>query len=240
MDINLLHIEDLAAKSETEKEIINSWLKEGLFLPEGRASDSTPIFSDESLKTINKIKSLLELGYDTAEIKKIIKKVGLPAASADTKSQSKTGENYLTVGTLAEKTKVSARTIKHWEEKGIIEPDLRSQGGFRLYRDYYILFCNLIKDLQHFGYSLDEIKTISDFFRDFIKMKDNPELLDPASVETRLQEMEDEILQLFQKMDQLRTGMKRWEDLLKKQKKQITVVKEKNRKRLKKDIDNEK
>lgn len=239
MENNLLHLEDIAEQSETPVEIISSWLREGLFVPEGKASDSTPIFSNNSLKTIAKIKSLLELGYDTAEIRKIIKKVGLPTASG-VKTQLKTRENYLTVGTLAEKTEVSIRTIKHWEEKGIIEPDLRSQGGFRLYRDYYILFCNLIKDLQHFGYSLDEIKTISDYFRDFIKLKDQPDSIDPETAELKLVEMEDKILQLFQKMDQLRAGMKRWEELLKKQKKQITLVKEKNRKRLRKETENEK
>ena len=116
---------------------------------------------------------------NSARSEKIIKKVGLPAAAGDTKKKPADKTNYLTVGNLAEKLDVSPRTIKHWEEKGIIEADLRSQGGFRLYRDYYILLCNLIKDLQLFGYSLDEIKKVSDYFRTFIGIRDNPDELPP-------------------------------------------------------------
>ncbi|MCK7489606.1 MAG: MerR family DNA-binding transcriptional regulator [Anaerotruncus sp.] len=36
--------------------------------------------------------------------------------------------SFLTVGNLAERSGVSPRTIKHWEDKGIIEPDMRTRG----------------------------------------------------------------------------------------------------------------
>ncbi|MDC7227321.1 MAG: MerR family transcriptional regulator [Spirochaetales bacterium] len=237
--MNFYHIDDLSLKSNTPIETIEEWVARGIFIPEGRASDSTPFFSEGSLVMIDKIKSLIDLGYDPEEVKKIIKKVGLPSDSGNAGKKNNEKKNYLTVGNLAEKIEVSTRTIKHWEEKGIIEPDLRSQGGFRLYRDYYVLFCNLIKDLQLFGYSLDQIKTISDYFRDFINIRENPDKISPEDTDQKLNLMNDEIKHLFEKTDQLKNGIRRWEDLLKKQRKQITSLREKNKKRIKKDYSDE-
>ena len=186
MEVNFYNIEDLAEKSGTSLKLLEEWVTGGIIPPEVQASDSTPIFSAETLKTIEKIKTLIDLGYNTDDIKKIIKKVGLPSESGTATATLSGKDNYLTVGTLAEKTGLSPRTIKHWEEKGIIEPDLRSHGGFRLYKDYYIQFCNLIKDLQLFGYSLVEIKTISDYFRDFIEIKDNIDEIPAEKIELNL------------------------------------------------------
>jgi DNA-binding transcriptional MerR regulator len=224
-------LDEIAEKSGLTTETLSAWVDSGILIPEGYAEDSTPILSQNSLKTTKKISTLLSLGYNLEEIKKIIKKVGLPDENNKEKKQTSGKENYLTVGALADNIGLSTRTIKHWEEKGIIEPDLRTQGGFRLYRDYYVLFCNLIRDLQLFGYSLDEIKTISDYFRDFIVIKDSPEKFTASEIDSKLTMMEEEIKRLFDKTEQLKNGIKRWEDLLKKQKKQIVLSREKNKKR---------
>jgi DNA-binding transcriptional MerR regulator len=136
------------------------------------------------------------------------------------------------VGHLAEKIGTSPRTIKHWEEKGIIEPDMRSQGGFRLYGEHYVYLCQLIKDLQLFGYSLEEIKTISDYFRLFIDLKENPDQGDAEENERNFARMMEEIEALFEKIRLLREGMARWEDLARKKKKEITVLRTRNQKRI--------
>jgi len=67
-------------------------------------------------------------------------------------------KKHLTIGGLAKRVGVSARNIKHWEDKGIIEPDMRSEGGFRLYSQVFVYLCDLIKDLQLFGYKTGEKK----------------------------------------------------------------------------------
>jgi DNA-binding transcriptional MerR regulator len=236
MEIDLFDSNELIEKSGLDTETLSEWMEEGILAPEGYAEDSTPIFSDTSLETVKKIRTMMELGYDQGDIKKIIKKIGIPTKKSRKTSHSMHSENYLTVGSLAERIDVSPRTIKHWEEKGIIEPDLRSRGGFRLYKEHYTFFCNLIKDLQLFGYSLDEIKTISDYFRDFIALKDSPSDIEPAAAAEKIEMMETEISRLFEKTEQLKNGIKRWEDLLRKQKKQISLIREKNKKRLKGDL----
>ena len=235
MEINLFALEELVEKCRINGKTLSEWMDAGILTPEGYAEDSTPIFSDASLEMVEKIKTMMDLGYKLDDIKKIVRKIGIPTKNDHLNAQATSVENYLTVGSLAEKIDVSPRTIKHWEEKGIIEPDLRSRGGFRLYREHYVFFCNLIKDLQLFSYSLDEIKTISDYFRDFIALKNSPEAFEPAAAAEKLEMMEKEISRLFDKTEQLKSGIKRWEDLLRKQKKQITLIRENNRKRQKGD-----
>jgi DNA-binding transcriptional MerR regulator len=170
------------------------------------------------------------LGYGPDEIRIIIKKVGLPKI-VEKREKPAPSEKFLTVGNLAERVGLSPRTIKHWEDKGIIEPDMRSEGGFRLYSGVYVYLCELIRDLQLFGYALEEIKVISDYFRDILAFQNDLEAFPKNDVSQKLEAMLKEIRILFDKMDLLEKGIRRWEDLLKKKKKEILNLKNKNQKR---------
>jgi len=212
------------------KDDLALWEKLKLFKPIGFTEDKIPFYAAETLDKVAHIKKLIDLGYRPEEIQKIIKKIGLPQKSGEKPSKTKQ-PRYLTVGTLAEKVNVSPRTIKHWEDKGILEPDMRSEGGFRMYSEHYVFFGQLIKDLQLFGYSLDEIKTISDYFRDFIKIQTTIEIYDKEETEQKLQTMAGEIKSLLEKTNLLKEGIQRWEDLLKKKKKELAGLKTMNQKR---------
>jgi DNA-binding transcriptional MerR regulator len=176
------------------------------------------------------IQKLAELGYETGEVQKILKKIGLPKA-AEEKRRLKGSDRYLTVGDLAERVGLSPRTIKHWEDKGIIEPDMRSEGGFRLYSNGYVYVCELVRDLQLFGYALEEIKEISDSVRTFLAIREDLESFPPQEVSAKLEAMLKGIDVLFEKMGQFRKGIKRWEDLLKKKRKEISEVRARNQRR---------
>jgi len=135
------------------------------------------------------------------------------------------------VGSLAEKVGVSARTLKHWEDKGIIEADMRSEGGFRLYSQIYIYLCKLVIDLQLFGYTLEEIKTISDLFRTFLSINADIESVTREECGKQLDTMCLEIDRLSEKMALLKEGIVRWEDLINKKRKEINSLKKRNQKR---------
>ena len=173
---------------------------------------------------------MTDLGYKLEDIQKILKKVGFPGKKTG-KKEALERERYLTVGNLAERSGVSPRTIKHWEEKGIIEPDMRTEGGFRLYSETFILFCKLIQDLQLFGYTLEDIKAFSDSVRTFLAFQADLSSLPEAAVEAKLESMLKEIQELFDKMKLFKEGIARWEDLLKKGKRDIQSLKKKNQKR---------
>jgi len=222
--------DDLLGRTGTPAEALDRWLKAKLVRPAGYADDQTPLFTAEAVERVAHIRKLEELGYGIEEIQKIIKKIGLPAAKTGRK-EPRTKTPYLTVGSLAERSAVSPRTIKHWEDKGIIVPDMRTEGGFRLYSESYVFLCKLIRDLQLFGYTLEEIKDVSDEVRDLLSIEASPEAYPPAGGETKLAAMLLKIQDLQDKMKLITEGVGRWEDLLKKKKKEIRAIIHQNRKR---------
>jgi DNA-binding transcriptional MerR regulator len=227
----LLTAGELSERAEIDPENLETWVDQGLLQPEGRGSTGVPFFTEEMVDRVAQIKGLLEMGYDEEGVGKILRKVGPPARKGKRSSGSRS-ESLLTVGALAESVGVSPRTIKHWEEKGIIEADTRSEGGFRLYKDHYVYLCHLIQDLQLFGYSLDEIKRISDYFRDFVVLRDDVTRYTPEEAEGKLTEMLSEVDTLFETTKKLRDGIERWEKLLNKHRRLIADIKRSNEKRM--------
>ena len=222
---------ELIERSGVAPEDLDLWIENGLVPAEGKASSGTPYFTEEMVAHIEHIKQLLEMGYGEDEVGKILRKVG-PPRKGESGGATKAAENLLTVGALAESVGVSPRTIKHWEEKGIIDADARSEGGFRLFKEHYVYLCNLVQDLQLFGYSLDQIKQISDYFRDFVIMRDDLTHYPADQAGEKLSGMLSEIEQLFNRNEKLKNGIERWEKLLNKHRKLIVELKRGNDKRL--------
>ena len=230
MSKNAFTLQEIQSRTGVPEETLERWLKQKWIKPAGFTDDRTPLFSEEAAARLENIVKLRELGFGADEIQKIIKKIGLPKSRPE-RSGDGNLDKHLTVGALAEKAGVSPRTIKHWEDKGIIEPDMRSEGGFRLYSKGYVHLCRLIQDLQLFGYSLEEIKAISDLSRDFLAFEERLVKFDGGEVDAKLRRMLDEIQALSAKMKLFRDGLDRWEDLLKKKKKDVLGLKSKNLKR---------
>jgi len=229
MEGTVLVLSEFLEKVDVEEKLIKEWEKTGLLHPVGYSKEKGPLYNNDSIAVCQKIKKLRDVGYEIEEIQKIIKRVGLP--KKDAKRISKKREEYLTVGTLADQVGVSPRTIKHWEDKGIIAPDMRSEGGFRLYSKVYVEACKRIRDLQLLGFSLEQIKEISDRLREFLALQEGFKQLKPEKVEEVLKKMSGDLNTLFDKMRLLKTGIQRWEDLLKKQKREIISIKAQNKKR---------
>ncbi len=204
-------------------ELLAKWEKLGLVRPPGMIDD-VPFYTPENIDQINQIQQLVQLGYDVGDIQKIVRKVGLP--NKDGKRRNKnTEEDLITVGELAKRANLNPRTIKYWEERGIISPDSRSTGGFRLYATNYVYLCELIQDLQRFGYSLEEIKETADLFRDFVAIRGGYAQMKPEEKLERFTVMEDRITQVRDKMNVLKQGIARWEGLLKKHRRGLNLLK---------------
>ena len=72
-------------------------------------------------------------------------------------------EPYLQIGEVAERTGVTQRTLRFYEEKGLLKPAERMEGGFRLYSEQDIEHIELIKRLQSLlNLSPAEIKELVD------------------------------------------------------------------------------
>jgi DNA-binding transcriptional MerR regulator len=222
--------DEFMEKAGITAKTLEEWGNLQLLKPDGFTKDQIPFYSKETLERTQHIKGLLELGYGMRDIHKIIKRVGIPN-TLHAQNKNAEAKKFLTVGDLADRVGLSPRAIKHWENKGIIEPDMRSKGGFRLYSEIYIYLCNLIKDLQLFGYTLEEIKEISDLFRYFLAIKNNLEAYSKEENAQTLNKMLEHIQALFEKMKLMKEGMDRWEDLLKSKKKEVMGFKNRNQRR---------
>ena len=64
------------------------------------------------------------------------------------------------IGEVAERVGLSLRTIRYYEEVGLITPSARTQGGFRLYTEADAARLQLVKDMKPLGFSLDEMRDL--------------------------------------------------------------------------------
>ncbi|MDR7381854.1 MerR family transcriptional regulator [Promicromonospora iranensis] len=72
------------------------------------------------------------------------------------------GLQHKQIGEVAERIGLSLRTIRYYEEVGLVTPSARSQGGFRLYTESDIARLQLIKRMKPLGFSLDEMRSLLD------------------------------------------------------------------------------
>ena len=209
---------ELIQRTGVSEEQLDALERAGVFQPAGKTGGETPVYDQESLHEIPKILALLEVGYSHEEVRRILKKVGLPRSR---RRKARRTVPFLTVGELAQRADLSTRTIKHWEEKGIFEAESRTDGGFRLYPEIYVLFCHLIKDLQNFGYKLEEIKEVADMFRDFHRISQDLDTFGQEVAEAKLKRMLERIGELRRRTADLKSGIKRWEEYASEKSKEI-------------------
>ena len=72
------------------------------------------------------------------------------------------------IGEVAERTSLSLRTIRYYEEVGLVPPSARTSGGFRLYTEGDVERLLLIRRMKPLDFSLDEM-------RDVLAVLDEPE-----------------------------------------------------------------
>jgi DNA-binding transcriptional MerR regulator len=79
--------------------------------------------------------------------------------TGDMKGKSMGGKR-MQIGEVADRTGLSLRTIRHYEEVGLAPPSARSQGGFRLYTDDDIARLLVIKRMKPLGFTLEEMRDL--------------------------------------------------------------------------------
>jgi DNA-binding transcriptional MerR regulator len=64
------------------------------------------------------------------------------------------------IGGVSDAVGLSLRTIRHYEEVGLVVPSGRSPGGFRLYTDRDVDRLRLVKRMKPLNFSLEEIRDV--------------------------------------------------------------------------------
>ncbi|MBK35407.1 MAG: hypothetical protein CME26_07745 [Gemmatimonadetes bacterium] len=68
--------------------------------------------------------------------------------------------NTMHIGKLAELAGTTTRTVRFYEEVGLIKPCHRTSGGFRCYNDQQLRDLQMILSLKELGFELDQIRHI--------------------------------------------------------------------------------
>jgi DNA-binding transcriptional MerR regulator len=66
------------------------------------------------------------------------------------------------IGEVTDRVGLSLRTVRYYEEVGLVVPSDRTAGGFRLYTEEDIERLIMAKELKPLGFSLDEVRTVLD------------------------------------------------------------------------------
>lgn len=75
---------------------------------------------------------------------------------------TKRDKGVMTIGDLARRAGTTMRTIRYYEERGLIEPIGRTKGGFRLYEEEELRKLHLIRSLQELDMPLAQVKAFFD------------------------------------------------------------------------------
>ena len=68
----------------------------------------------------------------------------------------------MTIGKLARRARVTTRTIRYYEEIGLLQNTRRAANGYRIYNEGHLFALRLIRRGKQLGLKLDEIKELAD------------------------------------------------------------------------------
>ncbi|HET7533311.1 MAG TPA: MerR family transcriptional regulator [Nocardioidaceae bacterium] len=69
---------------------------------------------------------------------------------------------HMQIGEVAEQTGLSLRTIRYYEEVGLVTPSARTSGGFRLYSETDVARLRLIRRMKPLEFTLEEMRRVLD------------------------------------------------------------------------------
>ena len=84
----------------------------------------------------------------------------------------------LQIGQVAERTGLSLRTIRFYEENGLVPPTGRTGGGFRLYGEDAVARLEVIKRMKPLGFSLEEMRELLTLLAEIADRPGDTELTD--------------------------------------------------------------
>lgn len=70
--------------------------------------------------------------------------------------------HHVQIGEVAEQTGLSLRTIRYYEEVGLVSPSARTSGGFRLYSETDVARLRLIRRMKPLEFTLEEMRRVLD------------------------------------------------------------------------------
>lgn len=108
----------------------------------------------------------------------------------------------LTTGDLARACDTTVRTVRFYEEAGVLCPETRSEGGHRLFGKANLQKLQLIMDLREAGLSLNDIRALFELKRDCASPEEASAAMS-ESLERQIEEMQRKIAVLRRLREEL-------------------------------------
>jgi MerR family transcriptional regulator, copper efflux regulator len=109
------------------------------------------------------------------------------------------------IGDLAEATGLSLRTIRHYDEIGLLPASTRTDGGFRVYTQSDLERLLVIRSMKPLGFTLEEMAELLDVVDTLADGRDRPR-------EREL--LEDYIRRAHEKRDKLALNLQRADEFI--------------------------
>ncbi len=95
-------------------------------------------------------------------------------------------EELLQIGEVAARVGLSLRTIRYYEEVGLVTPAARSDGGFRLYSEKELRRLDVLKGVKPLGLSLEETRRLMEI----LDATEDPQSLAPTALNAAVADLE--------------------------------------------------
>lgn len=109
----------------------------------------------------------------------------------------------MNIGRAAEKTGLSVKTIRYYEEIGLVDAD-RAENGYRDFGDRQITQLRMLAQARHLGFGLEECRELLDLNADPDRASRDVQALAVRNLDAvrskirQLQDLEDELERLIQ------------------------------------------
>lgn len=91
------------------------------------------------------------------------------------------------IGEVAARTELSLRSLRHWDEVGLLRPSGRTDGGFRLYTEADVEKILLIRRMKPLGFTLEQMSAV---MRDIEALREaDPDPATIADAQARLNQV---------------------------------------------------
>ncbi len=108
------------------------------------------------------------------------------------------GPAPLRIGEVAARTELSLRSLRHWEDVGLLRPSGRTDGGFRLYSEDDVERILVIRRMKPLGFPLERMSAA---MRDLEVLRDDAGAADDrAAARERLSVLLDEAAERRQEL----------------------------------------
>lgn len=114
------------------------------------------------------------------------------------------GETVHQIGEVAERVGLSLRTVRYYEEVGLVTPSDRTAGGFRLYTDNDVERLELVKHLKPLGFSLETMNELLELHARVVAGQSQPD---------DRERLEEYVQDALQRCEQLRLQLEAAEQL---------------------------